>query len=109
MADFPLLLKAPNRAWAEHVGDLMQQGLGEHGSVQLNLPLEEDPDAPSTPGYDVTGIAVCDEPEDEMLQLITSKLGDYQVDTSELSGQTQIIVAPQEDAGLPEDEPSRLG
>lgn len=96
MADFPLLLKAPDRAWAEQVGALMQQGLGDRGSVQLDLPPEEEPGAPATPGYSVTGIAVCDEPEHEMLSLLTSKLADYEVTTVALSGQTQVVVAPRE-------------
>lgn len=92
MADFPLLLEAPTREWAQHVQSLMQQGLGQRGTVQLGLPGESLTGAPA--GYTVTGTAVCDEPEEEMLELITSKLVDYDVRTQPLQEDTQIIVSP---------------
>jgi hypothetical protein len=94
MADFPLLLEAPSREWAEHLQTLIQDALGERGSVHLGLPGESLTGAPA--GYTVTGIAVCNEPEEEMLTLITSKLVDFDVRTQPLSGQTQIIIAPPE-------------
>ena len=43
----------------------------------------------------MTGVAVCDEPSDEMLALITSPLVDYDVTIGKLeSGITQIVVRP---------------
>jgi len=96
MADFPLLLEAPDRPWAEHVLSLMQQSLGSRGSVQLGVPGESLTGAPA--GYTITGMAVCDEPEDEMLELIMAKLGEYAVRLEPLdSGVTKITVAPPEE------------
>lgn len=95
MADFPLLLEAPDKPWAEHVGTLVQQALESRGSVHLNLPGESLTGAPG--GYTITGIAVCDEPAGDMLALITTKLIEYEVRLEPLdSGVTQIIVAPPE-------------
>jgi hypothetical protein len=79
MADFPLLLEAPDRAWAEHVQTLIQRALGGRGSVTLGLPGERLNDAAQAPGYVVTGVAVCDEPEDELLDVITAALVDYEL------------------------------
>lgn len=95
MTDFALLLEAPDWAWADHVQSLMQRALGVRGSVSLGLPGEQLPDAPAVPGYIVTGVAVFDEPSDEMLALITTPLVDYDVTIVELeSGITQIVVRP---------------
>jgi hypothetical protein len=46
MPDFPLLLDAPDRHWAQHVESLIQKALGERGSVTLGLPGERLPSAP---------------------------------------------------------------
>jgi hypothetical protein len=78
--DFPLLLDAPDRNWAQHVESLIQKVLGEQGSVSLGLPGERLPSAPGAPRYVVTGIAVCDEPEEEMLAAIRGALADYDVE-----------------------------
>jgi hypothetical protein len=95
MAEFPLVLEAPDRGWAEHVQKLMQDALGVRGSVTLGLPGEALPGSPPAPGYVVTGIAVCDEPEDEMIELLTSKLVDYDVERRQLdSGVTKVVVRP---------------
>ena len=70
-------------------------GAYTRGSVTLGLPGQQLPDSPPAPSYVVTGMAVCDEPEDEMLDLITSKLVDYDVVRRRLeSGVTQLIVRP---------------
>lgn len=37
MPEFPLLLDAPDRRWAQHVESLIQKALGERGSVSLGL------------------------------------------------------------------------
>jgi hypothetical protein len=94
MADFALLFEAPDRGWAEHVERLIQQGLGEKGSVSVNLPGESLPNSPAAPGFVVSGMAVCDEPEDKMLELITAKLVDYDVDIKSSGPVTQITVRP---------------
>lgn len=95
MADFALLLDAPDRAWAEHVQTLIQTALGIRGSVSLGLPGERLPDSVAAPACVITGIAVCDEPSDEMLAVITGPLVDYDVTTSVLDcGATQIAVRP---------------
>lgn len=97
MPEFPLLLEAPDRGWAEHVQTLIQTALGERGSVTLGLPGERLPDAPATPGYVVTGLVVCDEPEDEMLTAIRSALVDYEVDEQPAPlATTRIVVRPRE-------------
>jgi hypothetical protein len=62
---------------------------------RAQAPGEQRPDAPAVPGYIVTGVAVRDEPSDEMLALITSPLVDYDVTIAELDGGiTQIVVRP---------------
>lgn len=94
MADFALLFDAPDRGWAEHVERLIQQGLGERGSVNVGLPGETLPNSASAPGFVVTGVAVCDEPEPEMLELITAKLVDYDVEVDDSGPATQITVRP---------------
>lgn len=88
------MFDAPDRSWAEHVSQLIQQGLGERGSVSVGLPGESLPDSLATPGYVVTGVAVCDEPEDAMLNLILAKLADYDVDVDTSGPATQIKVRP---------------
>ena len=95
MADFALTLDAPDRSWAEHVAHLIQQGLGERGSVSVGLPGESLPDSPRAPGYVITGVAVCDEPEEAMLDLILAKLVDYDVAVSTSGPATEITVRPQ--------------
>jgi hypothetical protein len=101
MADFPLLLHAPDRNWALHVESLIQKALGERGSVTLGLPgerLPSAPGAPGAPGYVVRGIAVCDEPEEEMLALIRTALVDYEVEERPAPmASTQIVVRPREE------------
>lgn len=52
------------------------------------------PNSTSAPGFVVSGIAVCDEPEDEMLRLIMAKLVDYDVETDASGSVTQITVRP---------------
>lgn len=95
MADFALLLEAPDNSWAEHVRHLMQRALGSHGSVSLGTAGDRPPDAPAPPGFVVTGVAVCDEPADEMLVLLTEALVDYEVETRQLeSGVEQLVVRP---------------
>ena len=96
MADFALRLEAPDRAWAEHVAALIQQGLGERGSVSVGLPGERLPDSPPAPGYVVTGVIVCNEPEDEMRRVILEKLVDYDVEVgpAPAGSTTMIVVRP---------------
>src|SRR4051812_178621 len=95
MADFPLLLVAPDQAWVAHVQELIQQALHDKGSVHLGSAGERLPDSPSSPGHVVTGIAVCDEPADEMLALITAKLVGYDVELRDApGGTTQVVVRP---------------
>lgn len=97
MPDFSLLLDAPDRAWAEHVRTVIQNALGERGSVTLGLPGEPLPDAPGSPGYVVTGVVVCDEPEDEMLAVVKAALVDYSVsDQPAPMGVRQLTIRPTE-------------
>jgi hypothetical protein len=96
MVDFALLFEAPDRTWAEHVQRLIQQGLGEKGSVSINLPGEALPNSPASPGFVVSGVAVCDEPEHAMLEMITAKLVDYDVKINSSGPVTQITVRPVE-------------
>jgi len=97
MPDVPLLLDAPDRNWALHVESLIQKALGEHGSVALGLPGERLPSAPGAPRYVVTGMAVCDEPEEEMLAAIRAALVDYEVEGRPAPmDSTQIVVRPRD-------------
>jgi hypothetical protein len=97
MPDVPLLLDAPDRHWAAHVESLIQKALGERGSVSLGLPGERLPSAPGTPRYVVTGMAVCDEPEEEILAAIRDALVDYDVEERPAPmASTQIVVRPRE-------------
>jgi hypothetical protein len=97
MADFPILLDAPDRHWALHVESLIQKALGERGSVNLGLPGERLPSAPGAPRYVVTGLAVCDEPEDEVLAAIRAGLVDYEVEERPAPmDSTKIVVRPRE-------------
>ena len=97
MPDFPLLLDAPDRQWAKHVQTLIQRALGQGGSVTLGLPGERLPNAAGAPGYVVTGVVVCDEPEDEMLAAIRSALVDYDVEEQPAPmATTQLVVRPRE-------------
>jgi hypothetical protein len=97
VAEFPLLLDAPDRQWAQHVESLIQKALGERGSVTLGLPAERLPSAPGAPRYVVTGIAVCDEPEEKMLAAITAALIDYEVEERPAPmASTKIVVRPRE-------------
>ena len=97
MADLPLLLDAPGRNWALRVESLIQKAVGERGSVTVGLPGERIPSAPSAPRYVVTGIAVCDEPEHEMLAAIWGALVDYEVEEPPAPmAATQIVVRPRE-------------
>jgi hypothetical protein len=95
--DFPLLLDAPDREWAEHVRTLIQWALGQRGSVTLGLPGERLPDAAGAPGYVITGLVVCDEPADEMLSVIRSALVDYDVEEQPAPmATTQLVVRRRE-------------
>lgn len=94
MADFALLFEAPDRVWAEHVERLIQQGLGEHGSVSVSLPGESLPNSPAAPGFVVSGMAVCDEPDRKMLELIATKLVDYDAEVDRSGPVTRITVRP---------------
>lgn len=97
VADFPLLLDAPDRNWALHVESLIQKALGERGSVTLGLPGERLPSAPEAPRYVVTGLAVCEQPEEEMLVAIRAALVDYAVEERPAPmASTQIVVRPRE-------------
>jgi hypothetical protein len=52
---------------------------------------------PGPPRYVVTGMAVCDEPEEEMLAAIRGALVDYEVEERPAPmASTQIVVRPQE-------------
>jgi len=51
MGDFPLLLDAPDRQWAQHIESLIQKAVGERGTVALGLPGERLPSAPGAPRY----------------------------------------------------------
>jgi hypothetical protein len=95
MADFSLLLEAPDREWAKDVESLIQRALGGRGSVTLGVLGEGLADPPEASACFVTGVAVCDEPKDEMLAIITSALVDFDIETRRLdSGLTQIVVRP---------------
>ena len=97
MPDFPLLLDAPDRHWAQHVESLIQKALGLRGSVTLGLSGERLPSAPGAPRYVVTGLAVCDEPEEEMLVAIRAALVDYDVEERPAPmATTKIVVRPRE-------------
>jgi hypothetical protein len=97
MPDFPLLLDAPDREWAQHVEGLIQKALGERGSVTMGLPGERLPSAPEAPRYVVTGIAVYDEPKEEMLVAIRAALVDYEVEERPAPmASTKIVVRPRE-------------
>ena len=97
MPEFPLLLDAPDREWAEHVRSLIQTALGQRGSVTLGLPGERLPNAPAAPGYVLTGVVVCDEPEDQMLSAIRSALIDYDVEEQPAPlATTRIVVRARE-------------
>jgi hypothetical protein len=95
MADLCLLLEAPDREWANHVESLIQRALGGRGSLTLGVLGEGLADAPEASACFVTGVAVCDEPKDVMLAIITSALLDFEVERRRLdSGVTQIVVRP---------------
>jgi len=97
MADLPLLLDAPDRNWALDVESLIQKALGERGSVTLGLPGERLPSAPGAPRYVVTGLAVGDEPEEQMLAAIRAALADYEVEERPAPmASTKIVVRPRE-------------
>lgn len=97
MADFPLIVDAPNREWAQHVESVLQIALGDRGSVTLNQPGERLPDSPGGPGYVVTGIAVCDEPETEMLAIIDAALVDHDVEhRAAPMAATMVVIRPRE-------------
>ena len=97
MADFPLLLDAPDRNWALHVESLIHKALGKRGSVTLGLPGERLPSAPGAPRYVVTGLAVCDEAAEEMLVAIRAALVDYEVEERPAPmASTKIVVRPRE-------------
>jgi hypothetical protein len=97
MGDFPLLLDAPDRQWAQHIESLIQKAVGERGTVTLGLPGERLPSAPGAPRYVVTGLVVCDEAEEEMLAAIRAALVDYEVEERPAPmASTQIVVRPRE-------------
>jgi len=97
MPNFPPLLDAPDRNWAQHVESLIQKALDERRSVTSGLPGERLPSAPGAPRYVVTGLAVCDEPEEEMLATIRAALVDYEVEERPAPmARTQIVVRPRE-------------
>jgi hypothetical protein len=97
MADFPLLLDAPDRNWALHVESLIQKALGVRGSITLGVPGERLPSSPGAPRYVVTGIAVCDEPAENMLAAIRGALVDYDVEERPAPmAATKIVVRPRE-------------
>lgn len=62
--------------------------------MSIGLPGEPLPSSPPPPGYVVTGVAVCDEPESEMLDLILAKLVDYDGEVGTSGPATQITVRP---------------
>lgn len=62
--------------------------------MSVGLPGESLPSSSAAPGYVVTGVAVCDEPESEMLDLILAKLVDYDVEVGSSGQATQITVRP---------------
>jgi hypothetical protein len=97
MPDVPLLLDAPDRHWALHVESLIQKTLGEPGTVTLGLPGGRLPSAPGAPRYVVTGLAVGDEAEEEMLAAIRAALVDYEVEEQPAQmASTKIVVRPRE-------------
>src|ERR1035441_1547707 len=97
MPDFPLLLDAPDRHWAQHVESLIQKALGLRGSVTLGLPGERLPSAPGAPRYVVTGLAACDEPDAETLVAIRAALGGDDVEERAAPmATTKIVVRPRE-------------
>ena len=51
-------------------GSAHSAGLGERGSVTVGLSGQPLPSSPAAPRYVISGVAVCDEPESEMLELI---------------------------------------
>ncbi len=97
MPDLRLLLDAPDREWAEHVESLIQKALGAGGSVTLGPPGERLPSAPGAPRYVVSGLAVCDEPEEEMLTTVRAALVQYDVEERPApTASTKIVVRPRE-------------
>ena len=63
----------------------------------MGLPGERLPSAPGAPRYVVTGLAVCNEPAEEMLAAIRAVLVDYEVEERPAPmDSTQIVVRPRE-------------
>jgi beta-phosphoglucomutase-like phosphatase (HAD superfamily) len=76
---------------------LIQKALGERGSVTLGLPGERLPSPPGAPRYVVTGLAVCNEPAEEMLAAIRRALVDFDVEERPAPmASTKIVVRPRE-------------
>jgi hypothetical protein len=95
MADFSLLLEAPDRQWAGHIEALIHQALGERGSLRLGVLGEGLQERPVSSGCFVTGVVVCDGSDDEILPILMSALNDFEVETHRLdAGVTQIVVRP---------------
>ncbi len=95
MADFAFQIEAPDAEWAELVRSRVQRALGERGSIQLGRPGERLENAPAAPGYVVTGMAVCDEPSDEMRNVIRSALAGYEFEERVMPGGVpQFVVRP---------------
>ena len=68
VTDVLLQMEAPSRAWAERVATVIEEALGDHGTVHLALPGESSPNSNS--GYIVSGFATCDLPETEALDTL---------------------------------------
>ena len=63
----------------------------------MGLLGERLPSAPGAPRYVVTGLAACDEPEEEMLVAIRAALVDYDVEERAAPmATTKIVVRPRE-------------
>jgi hypothetical protein len=82
MTDVLFTLEAPDRSWAAHVRQLIQDALGDRGSLQLELPPPSQPGDVEPPGFLLAGIAVCDEPPEEIHALIKAALRAFSVDES---------------------------
>jgi hypothetical protein len=96
VTDVHLQLEAPDRGWAERVRGVIEDALGERGTVELELP-DESPNG-SNSGYIVTGVAVCDLPETEALDEIGFALAaEYVVMPIALpGGVTRVMVLPRD-------------
>jgi hypothetical protein len=95
VTDLSLLLQAPDLRWAERVESLIRRALGEEAGVTIGILGEELAGPSESPAWFLTGIVGCDQPERQILAIITSALAGCDVETRSLdSGRTQLVVCP---------------